>query len=298
MLNSTLALHGALLSLALCVLAGCGGDDVQTPTVPPEPGTSSVDVSTQQDSETSAETADARADGDSPRLPDAEKLKAEHAERLKTMNAHGRGLLTSFESRAYSARRDADLRAAGAVVSIRVDETDGAFLVTYDAALADGERVVVTPDPENGELPRGTAEQVRRFATLSFDGAYREVVHYLPPSNVLVSTSRDKKHRVVTAQPHKHAVQVSYSVDANDMVAIRGTSVIPNAEIVHYTWETWRGRQLLSGMSFYGTDARTDFTYDDKDTSGVVLLERAVLRKGDHTFDAVFRYESIDVGTE
>jgi len=289
--DSRLALHGLWFCLVLGALAACGNDGAPKPTDPPA---SALAGAAQEDVVEDGAAEPAKADPPTP--PDVEKQKAAHLKKLAEMNTYGRGLLESFDSRVYSPGRDAQLRGARAVVTVRIDGAEGLYHVTFDASLAEGERTAVTPDPKNGELPAGTEEQVSKFARLSFGGAYREVVHYLPPNDLLVTPSRDKLHRVVTAPPHKLNLQVSYSVDEKDMVMIRGTSVRPQAEIVRFDWATWRGRQLLSRMTFHGTDATVDYVYDDTDTGGVVLLERATVRKSGHAFDATFRYESIDVG--
>jgi hypothetical protein len=243
------------------------------------------------------EQSPAASDGDvKPGPPDAEAMKAQHTQRLKEMDVYGRGLLKSFEDRAYSPARDAGLKSATALIDVQIGSAKGSFRATFDAAQPEDKRVSVTPDPANAELPSGTEEQVAKWARLSFDGAYREVVHYLPPNKVLVTPSKDGKHRVVTAQPHRHNVQVSYSVDEADIVKIRGTSVIPDAEIVHFTWEEWRGRQMLSEMTFRGTESGVTFEYDDQATQGVVLLKSARLHQGENVFDADFRYEGVDAG--
>jgi len=231
-----------------------------------------------------------------PSATDVAAQKALNAEKFRAMNEYGRGLLGSFKKRVYSPSRDAELRSGTAQIAVRIDESDYVFTATFDAAQPEGERVSVESAPDNGEVRRGVERQVRRFAALSFNGPYREVVHYLPPTPVLVSPSRDKKHRVVTAQPHKHDLQVSYSVDERDMVMIRGTSVRPQADIVHFAWEPWRGRQLLRSAIAKEAGARTEYEYDDKDTHGVVLLKRATLRDGEHSFDVTFRYAGVEVG--
>ena len=155
---------------------------------------------------------------------------------------------------------------------------------------------MVTADEGNAEMPKGTRKQLLKWARISFEGPYREVVHYMPPTQLLVTPSKDKKNRVVTAQPHKHNVQTSYSVDDRDMVMIRGTSVLPQSEIVHFRWEEWRGRQVLQGMTFHGTDTKVDLEYDDKHPKSTVLLKRGRLTQTEKVFDAAFRYEGLEFG--
>ncbi len=288
-----------LIALALASLGACS-----KPTAAPgtgagphpsaaEAGTDGPNIDSNDDVEAGT-TASPRKGAPSP--TDVAKQKALNAEKFRAMNEYGRGLLGSFRKRVYSPSRDAELRSGTAQIAVRIDESDYAFSATFDASLPEGERVTVESAPVNGEVRRGVERQVRRLAALSFSGPYREVVHYLPPTPVLVSPSRDKKHRVVTAQPHKHDLQVSYSVDERDMVMIRGTSVRPQADIVHFMWEPWRGRQLLRSAVAKDAGAHTEYEYDDKDTHGVVLLKRATLRDGEHSFDVTFRYESVEVG--
>jgi hypothetical protein len=276
----------------LAALGACGDDPAASTT--PDPAATDVDDVADAGEPGAAVPDDDGSDPPGP--PDFEEAKAAHTKKLEEMDEYGRGLLESFESRVYCPARDGGLKRGTAVVSVRIGEREGAFHVTFDAAQPMDEQVTVKADPDTVDMPKGTDKQVKKWARTSFEGPYREVVHYLPPSKVLVTPSKDGKNRVVTAQPHKHEVQVSYSVDSRDLVMIRGTSVLPRAEIVHFKWEQWRGRNLLDEMTFKGTESKVEFEYDDKHPNSLVLMKRGRLTQGDHVFDAVFRYEGLEFG--
>jgi len=122
------------------------------------------------------------------------------------------------------------------------------------------------------------------------------VVHYLSPLPVLLTRSRDGRNRIVVAPPHKHNVQVSYSLDDRDLVQIRGTSVLPDAEITHFDWIFWRGRYLLARQWYFGSDATIDLEYDDQETEGMLLLRRAEIHKGERAFEVALTYDRLEMG--
>ncbi len=167
------------------------------------------------------------------RVVDLEKAREDQVAWRAEMDRYGRGLLESFRLRVYDPSRDAGLRFAEVVANVRSGDASGRFHVTFDASKPLDDRVAVTPGDGADSLPAGSLEQVRRFAHVGLAGAYRSVVHYFPPAQVLTTKSKDGLHRVVTCPPHQHDVSVSYSIDDQDLVTIRGTSVIPNAEIAY-----------------------------------------------------------------
>ncbi len=229
--------------------------------------------------------------------PDAEKLRAAQAQWRRDMDEFGRGLIDSFRRRAFDPVRDADLRHAEGVAQVRGGDAAGAFRITFDVSRPVGERVALVPEGDVAALPKGTAKQVRAFAAIALNGPYRHVVAYLPPIELLLTYSKDRKYKIVTAPPHKHDVQVSYRFDERELISHRGISVRPAAEITRYEWTFWRGRYLLSEFWVHGTGATCEFEYDDRDTSGVVLLRRAHLQKAEKSFDVAFTWERVEVGT-
>ena len=121
-------------------------------------------------------------------------------------------------------------------------------------------------------------------------------MQYLPPIDLLLTYSQDREFRIVTAPPHKHDLQVSYRFDDRELVTVRGISVRPAAEITNYEWTFFRGRYLLSRFWLHGTGGACDLEYDDRETSGVVLMRRALLQKEDRTFDVAFAWERVEAG--
>ena len=247
-----------------------------------------------------AETGDGTDEDDTDRRPPSEAERARVLnERTAEMDRAARGLLESFEARVYAPPRDARVRFAEGVATVTVAGVTGEFAVTFDAALPRDDRIVVTRRPREGEtretwpaLPQGTARQVWLFAHQSLNGPYRVVVNNLPPIPLMLTPSRDRTERVVTAPPHRAEVTTSYRFDERDLVSIRGTLVRPKREVVEYDWLEWHGRYLIAGTGHRGTDATTSYEYEDVD--GAVLMTRATVAKKGARMDTLFTYERID----
>ena len=212
------------------------------------------------------------------------------------MDVGARGLLDSFRRRVYEPARDGGLRFAAGTARVGVGDASGVFHVTFDAARPRDRRVTVVAEDGQGDLPARSAEQVAEFANFALEGAYRGVVRYEPPIQYWLTYSRDRKYKIVTAPGHLHDLQVSYRFDERELVSIRGISVQPAAEITNYEWSFFRGRYLLSRFWVHGTGATCDLEYDDRETSGVVLLRRALLQKGESAFVVAFSWERVEAG--
>lgn len=284
------------LALALVGLAACGepaGEPADAPVTPPADVTE-PEAPALLEPEVPEEPK-ATPSGDAPAPPDRDALLAKQEEWRAKMNEHARGMLGSFESRVYAPPRDADLQFAEGVARVRTADAEATFRIAYDADREGEERLTVIGDEAAEALPKGSLQQVQRFADLTLSGPYRFVVQYQPPIQLLLTYSKDRKYKIVTAPPHKHDLQVSYRFDERELISHRGISVIPAAEITNYEWTFWRGRYLLSRYWVHGTGGTCDLEYDDRDTAGVTLLRRALLQKDDKSFDVVFDWERIEV---
>ena len=231
-----------------------------------------------------------------PKPPDPEEVRAKQEEWRRKMDEHGRGLIESFQARVFEPVRDGELRVVEGVAHVRARDVEGSYRIVFDGALPPGKRISVVAEPGAEALPPGSLEQVGKFADLALNGPYRFVVQYYPPIQMLLTYSKDRQHKIVTAPPHQHDVQVSYRFDDRELISHRGISVRPAAEITNYEWTLWRGRYLLSRFWLHGTAGTCDLEYDDRESHGVVLLQRAVLRKGESTFDTAFTWERVEVG--
>ncbi len=274
-----------LLVLPALLLAACGDE----PRTPPDSGGAAPALLP----DPVPDVPEERVPEGSP--PDLDAGREAQEQWHADVDRYGRGLLDSFHRRVLEPARDVALLRAKGVAEGRVGTAVARIAFDYDASRPLDDAVHVEALDDVAQLPKGALEQVRKFVHVSLAGPYRHVVHYLPPIQLLVTQSRDRKHRVVTSPPHHVDVSVSYSVDAQDLVAIRGTSVIPSAEITHFEWRLWHGRYLLEREWVFGSGADIRYEYDDS-ADGVPLLSRATVRKGAGVFDVSFSYDPLERG--
>ncbi len=287
---------GALLALgALTTLTACGDDPLAPLPAPAANGDSPGGMTPVADDGGAAPV------DPPPRPLTKEELEAGRkraAAVREDMNRLGRELLASFEGRTYSPVKNVGVTYAEGRVMVKTAGVEATYAFTFDASKDLDQRTIVTRTDKSKDgtkrpnVPTGTAKQISDFAQLSLNGAYRFVVNYLPPTQVLLTPAKKGTNKVVTAQQHKHPIQTSYSVDERDLVVIRGTSVRTQSEIVYFAWEEWRGRYLLKETTFHGTDAVTELEYEETDDA--VLLSRAKIRKDGAGWDATFTYDRID----
>ena len=288
-------------ALALPLLAACGDDPAapvsggDPPAAAPAGAAAPVRPAAPGDGDS---PGDDGSQGTSP-LPtehDIAAAREKGREVREEMNTLGRALLASFERRCYSPVRNAGIAYAVGEVAVRAGGVEARYTFTWDGEQPRDRRTVVArADGAEGDrpiVPGGTERQVFDLVQLSLNGPYRYVVNYLPPTDVLLTPSRDGKKRVVTTQPHKVDIMVSYNVDERDIVTTRGTSVRPQSEIAYFAWDDWRGRYLLQETTFHGSDTVATFSYDEVD--GAVLLTGTAIRKQGAAFDAKLTYERLD----
>lgn len=241
-----------------------------------------------------SERAEVAALAPRPGLPSAEETEKLVAGLQKEWDTHGRGLLKSFEARAYDPVRDGGLERAEGSIAVRIEGKESRYGFVFDSAKPRGEQVVVTEAVSEERLPEAATQQVKAWAIQAVLGAYHGVAYYQPPILLKIYPSKDPRYRVVSAEPFEQEHNVSYSFDDRDLIAMRGEWVSGKTDAVwrkvtNYDWEFWHGRYLLRRAAVF-EGPTTGYEYAERD--GVHLLDKARLRDGDRVFDAVFSYSS------
>jgi hypothetical protein len=238
----------------------------------------------------------AQGTGAPPRPPSQEEMAKANEQQRKSMDDTGRGLLKSFESRIYDPWRDSKLDYAEAAIDVRVDGKDAKFRFVFDAAKPADRQIEVTPVGIPEGLPDGVLPQVQVWGLHAARGACRDVAYYQPPTRLVVLPSENGKNILVWATPFHRNLNVSYSFDDRQVIAIRGewaSGVKGPAwrKVTNYDWEAYGGGRYLLRRAVVFDGPTTDFDYDDR--IGLNMLSKARLRQGDRVFDAVFTYGKI-----
>jgi hypothetical protein len=250
-----------LLAVAL-LGAACGGDPAPVP----------------------APTA---TEGESPEV----KALRERASKLKEeterqWDEHSRGLLASFASRAYDPRRDAGLRHAEGVMRVRDGAAEASYRFVFDEAHP-AERPVAfetLAEPEGWDAQ--LTARARRIALQSFIGPYRIVAFHNPPHGLVLHPGKEKGTFVIHAPPFRSPLNVSYSIDARQIVTARGEWTDETKKAVtNYAWDDYHNRYLVRRESIHD-GAEIDYEYDLG--QDLVLVKRAVIRDGSRRAEVVF----------
>lgn len=208
----------------------------------------------------------------------AEELRAETE---RKWDEDARALLASFASRAYDPRRDAGLEHAEGTMRVRADGLEASYRYVFDAANPADRPVVfeTLSEPEGWDAARTTL--ARRIATMCFVGAYRIVVFHNPPTRLVLHPGKEKDAFVVHAPPFRSPLNVSYSIDARQVVTARGEwTDETHKAVTKYDWDVYHNRYLVRRESIHG-GAEIDYEYDYQER--LVLLKGALVRDGENT---------------
>ncbi len=234
---------------------------------------------------------------ETPLAPKPEPSSADEAERIleeakKKFDHDARGLLASFESRAYDPRRDGRvLRASGTLV-VKAGGKEATYRFSYDAANPEEKPVTTDPVAEPEGWDPALARRARAWAVQACVGPFAVVAFYRPPIQLAFARSIDRKNIVVTAPPFRGPLSVSYSFDDRQVVTIRGEWTDErNRSVTKYEWDLFRGRHMLRRESIH-QGAVADFEYDDG--RGLPLLSRVRLTDGDEVVTAEFTFDTVE----
>lgn len=264
----------ALLVLAIAFVGACGDDPAPAP-VPAKP--------TDAPAATPAPSAEATA---------AEKAARMVEEAKRKFDEDARGLLRSFESRAYDPRRDGRMTRASGTLVVRSGEKSATYRFTYDAANPPERPVVTEPVSEPEGWDPTLARRARGWALQSCVGAFEIVAFHRPPVAYSLTPSVDRKNLVVTVPPFRGPLSVSYSFDDRQVVTIRGEwTDEQHRAVTSYEWDFYHGRYMLRRESIHDGPV-AEFEYDDG--RGLPLLSRVRLTHADRADTAELRYETVE----
>ncbi len=232
------------------------------------------------------------------RLTDEEALRLRE-EAKKRADEVGRGLLRSFDTRVYDPARDDHLDHVEGTATATSDGKKARYRFTFDAAKPAAEMLDFAPLEEQAGLPKDTARDVRHFVAFSLLGAAQAVAAYRPPIPLELTPSADRKNTVVTARPYHNSINVSYSFDSRQLVAMRGEWDDRERWVTTYQWRDLGGRFVVdrattvtgAGREKIHDGPATEFAYATRD--GVRLLDAVRVRGPDHSLDVVFVYDSV-----
>jgi hypothetical protein len=219
-------------------------------------------------------------------------------ERLKLWDETARGLIGSFQARAYDPRRDARLEHAEGTLVLRDGDIEAMYEFTFDARNPEADPVNWTVVSEPPGLAAGTSKKAKLWAIQSCVGAWPLVVYHRPPVRLKVLPASDKssKNLIVVAPEHRGPLNVSYSFDERQVVVGRGEWTDKSHKVVtDYEWESFRGRYLLSGERIY-EGAKIAYDYDD--LQGALLLSEVHFRDGVRAIEAKLTYSSVRFAAE
>ena len=267
-LLAAVAVLGAV-AIGLTMAAGCG-DDPPSP-APPSP----------------AEFV--------PDLPDLKKKreeveKADKARRAE-LDKHARALLDSCDSRVYRPTRDGGIERASGRIDVKSGGKEASYSFSYDPANPADAPVKFETLSEPAGWDPAIATDARRWGVFACVGAFEVVAYFRPPIQMWVWPQGGKDY-VVVAPQYLTPLNVSYSLNADQVIAIRGEWTDETHKFVtNYDWEQKQTRWFLRGAKVY-KGASSKFEYDDR--GPLVLLRTIHVDDGERTVDAQITFDKIE----
>jgi len=246
---------------------------------------------------------DGKAPQPTPEAPPAQKSAADElkerraaAEKISetqraNLDKRARGLLASCDARVYRPVRDSALERAAGQIDVKAGDKEATYRFAFDVANKADQPVTFETVSEPAGWDAAITADVRRWGLVACVSAYEVVAYYRPPTQLFVVPSGDGKSRTVVVPHFRTPLNVSYSVNAENVIAARGEWTDEDHKFVtNYEWEQIRGIWLLRGAKVL-EGASTRFEYDDR---GDLLLLRTI-HVGDRTpaVDAQITFESI-----
>lgn len=213
-------------------------------------------------------------------------------EQRTQMDKRARGLLGSCDARVYRPVRDSALQRAAGQIDVKAGGKEATYRFAFDVANAADKPVTYETVSEPPGWDAAVTADVRRWGVLACVSAYEVVAYYRPPIHLGVVPSRDGKSKVIVAPSFRSPLNVSYSLNAQDVIATRGEwTDEKNKFVTDYEWQQIRGIWLLRGAKLRD-GASTRFEYDDR---GDLLLLRTI-HVGDRApeIDAQLTFDSIE----
>ncbi len=209
---------------------------------------------------------------------DSAVARAHLDRRLRENHERAEEILAALRRRIWNPARDAKIRTAEIVVSVKHNEKRGKYRARFDGTKPLDEQVSVeTLEAEPGIHP-DAAWQVKQWADLAFLGAYQEVVNPLP-ADLYTLTKTTSGQPIVTIPEFRLATQTSYRFNASGLVEMRGSDRDRGkSRVWRYVWEDWKTGAVLKEWSekMDKVDAaKTTFAYKNRDT--FPALSRAIL---------------------
>ncbi len=246
---------------------------------------------------------DGKAPPPAPEAPPAQKSAADElkerraaAEKISetqraNLDKRARGLLDSCDARVYRPVRDSALERAAGRIDVKAGDKEATYRFAFDVANKADQPVTFETVSEPPGWDAAITADVRRWGLIACVSAYEVVAYYRPPIQLGVVPSRDGKSMTVVVPHFRTPLNVSYSLNAEDVIAARGEWTDESHKVVtNYEWEQIRGIWLLRGAKV-PEGASTRFEYDDR---GDLLLLRTI-HVGDRTpaVDAQITFDSI-----
>lgn len=215
----------------------------------------------------------------SPRREDSAVARARLDRRLRENHERAEEMLAALRRRIWNPARDAKIRTAEIVVSVKHNEKHGKYRARFDGTKPLDEQVSVETLEEEPGIHPDAAWQVKQWADLAFLGAYQEVVNPLP-ADLYALTKTTSGQSIVTTPEFRLAPQTSYRFDARGLVDVRGSDRDHGkARVWRYAWLDWKTGAVLKGwseqMDKVPNVAETSFEYKD---DVFPALRRAILR--------------------
>lgn len=226
-----------------------------------------------------------------PSVPDPEADARRVAEERRKMDEVAHDVIRAFQAKVHDPHRDDGLAEAAGTVRIDIDAKGATYRFRFDGTQPDGRQLTTETISEEAGLVAGAAQQARRFAFLAVRGGFAQVMSYTPPIPWQFVRSRDGKPLVIMP-PHRSEVGVSYKLDDDGIVAIRGTTDGKRREVTRFTWDLRGEKRVLRASEEDGGKSSIRYVYDD-DARGVLLLRHAVLIDGEHRCEAVVTWETV-----
>ena len=169
-----------------------------------------------------------------PAPPPAKVLDSDDVKRIReeaekvtevqraVLDKDARGLLASCDAQVYRPARDAALQRAAGRIGVKAGDKEASYRFSFDTANPPDKPVnFETVSEPSGWDPAVTAD-VRRWGVLACVSAYELVAYYRPPIQLGLLPSLDGKNKIVVAPPFRTPLNVSYSFNAGQLIAIRG----------------------------------------------------------------------------
>jgi predicted small lipoprotein YifL len=258
----------AALALGLAAVAGCGDE-------PPSPAPPSEEVV--------------------PDLPDLKKKREEVAKadtaRRAELDQHARALLASFDSRVYRPTRDGGIERAAGRIDVKSGGKEASYGFSYDAANPADAPVKFETLSEPAGWDPAIATDVRRWGVFACVGAFEVVAYFRPPIQMWVWPSGGKEY-VVVAPQYLTPLNVSYSLNADQVITARGEWTDEAHKFVtNYEWEQKQTRWFLRGAKIW-KGASSRFEYDHR--GELVLLRTIHVDDGARTVDAQITFDKTE----